>query len=79
MTNTSHVTRHEKSIDEHHDNLTPEQMLRVYSLSKIGYSLYFVREISDNESVAVVRCGKEIAAVNHFGEVDFKTKLALRK
>ncbi len=79
MTNHTIVPRRDVHINAHHEKLTPEQMLRVYSLSKIGYSLYFVREISSDEKLAVVRSGSKIAVVDQHGEVDFNSQIQLRK
>jgi hypothetical protein len=75
---TPHERREHVDINEHHDNLSPDQVEKIYSLSKVGYSLYFVRKVEGDKRLAVVRAGKDIASVDHNGNINYEPSVILR-
>lgn len=79
-----HSERKSRTHDEHYANLTPDQVISVYSLNKIGYVLYFVRG-SFNENleygddvIAVLNRGIDYASVLYNGEIVFNPNIAIR-
>lgn len=70
--------REERTFDEHYDNLTPVQIEKVYSMSKVGYSLYFVRELDNGRRLAILNRGDELSSVNFRGEMNFNPEVKLR-
>jgi hypothetical protein len=70
--------REERTLDDHHDNLTAVQIEKVYTMSKFGYSLYFVRELDNGRKLAVLSRGEELSSVNFRGEINFNPDVTLR-
>ncbi len=70
--------RRERSFLEHYKNLTPEQIEKVYSLTKLGYELYFVRVMDLERRLAVLRLDGRLVSVDYLGEVDFDPDIKLR-
>jgi hypothetical protein len=65
-------TRHFREFDEHYDNLTPDQLMTIYSHQKMGFELWFVRQ-GDNDILAVIRqfTGEEseVVVIDSSGDV----------
>lgn len=70
--------RQDRSFNEHYDNLTADQVERVYSMSKVGYSLYFVRDLGNGKRLAILQQGIQLASVDYLGEMDFNPDVQLR-
>lgn len=71
--------RKPRSTDEHYDTLSPNQLGGVYSLTKVGYILEFVRSAEDGTKLAVMSCDKKIAVVTNIGDIDFSPIIKMRQ
>ncbi|MEO2267162.1 hypothetical protein [Pseudoalteromonas pernae] len=68
----------QRTFREHYANLTGEQIDKVYTLTKMGFELDFVRSDSDENHVAILRRDEELVSVNRYGECNFSPEVALR-
>ncbi len=67
-----------RTFREHYANLTAEQIDKVYTLTKMGFELDFVRTDSGHSRLAIMRRGSEMVSVNRFGACHFSPKVNLR-
>lgn len=74
----AHFNRRQRSTDEHYSTLSPDQLSGVYSLTKIGYILEFVRSADDGTKLAVMSCDKKIAVITDVGDIDFSPIIKMR-
>lgn len=72
------IQRRQRSFDEHYSTLSPDQIEGVYSLTKFGYILEFVRSSDDGTKLAVMSCDKKIAVITNVGDIDFSPILKMR-
>lgn len=73
------IERKERDFNEHYRKLSPDQLETVYSLTKIGYVLHFVRvEQLSKQRLAVLKQGEKFASVNHVGDIDYEPKINIR-
>ncbi|MFY8274081.1 hypothetical protein AAEU32_08145 [Pseudoalteromonas sp. SSDWG2] len=68
----------QRTFREHYANLTGEQIDKVYTLTKMGFELEFVRADSGENHIAFMRRDSEVVSVNYFGECNFAPDIPLR-
>ncbi len=67
----------EKNLDYFWDRLNVAQKFSVSELQRFGYELAFVRR-SPSFSMAVLKSGERLAAVDQDGQIDAAPSIALR-
>ncbi len=67
----------EKNLDYFWDRLNVAQKFSVSELQRFGYELAFVRR-SPSFSMAVLKSGERLAAVDQDGQIDTAPSIALR-
>ncbi|MBS3798399.1 MULTISPECIES: hypothetical protein [unclassified Pseudoalteromonas] len=71
--------RHGKrTFNQHFARLTGEQVNKVYSLTKLGFQLDFVRTDCPPPQLAVLHRNNELVTVDPHGICDFSPALPLR-
>ena len=68
----------QRTFREHYANLTGEQIDKVYTLTKMGFELEFVRMDSADNHMAIMRRDHELVSVNRYGECNFSPEVNLR-
>ncbi|WP_158684638.1 hypothetical protein [Pseudoalteromonas sp. T1lg48] len=70
--------RGKRTFNQHYARLTAEQVNKVYSLTKLGYQLDFVRTDCPPPQLAVLHRNNELVTVDRHGDCDFSPELPLR-
>jgi hypothetical protein len=73
-----HQERKNRSFDEHYDKISDEQFEVIYSLTKLGASLWFVR-VENDQPYAVLKSSDGLIGVDHKGEVLVNPNITLRE
>lgn len=61
-------SRNDRSFDEHYDNLSEAQIKIVYTYQKFGYTIWFVRTLSNGHKLAVLKCNDQLVSIDHYGK-----------
>ncbi|MEM0514133.1 hypothetical protein WCN91_01535 [Pseudoalteromonas sp. YIC-827] len=68
----------QRTFNQHFARLTGERVDKLYSLTKLGYELDFVRTHCPPPRLAVLHRNHELVAIDAQGECDFYPEVPLR-